>query len=261
MSLLNRPLLGFAAFFGISSIIGSGFCFWIFSENGNIPYAEINNLTIDYSVEASIGHFAKGFENKAKPILMVFTEGNSSDDLNEGIEFYKQHVHEPTGAYEYVNDDSVTIEFHKDKSFDENKYGLQLQLGVQVELLTTIEGITPITKFIHISDDLYKDDNFVNLTNSFDKEDFLHEEFTDEDTGLDIPSGSPYTRYTYTMHVNDLFAYTDFSVKPTTAEKYTTLYNAYKEAFNNGNKGWKINIKFTARYVEKTTNVENVEKV
>ena len=48
MSLLNRPLLGIVAFFGISSIIGSGFCLWTFAGEGS----ELNS-NVDAKIEIS----------------------------------------------------------------------------------------------------------------------------------------------------------------------------------------------------------------
>lgn len=247
MSLLNRPLLGFVAFFGISSIIGSGFCLWVFNENGETPYASINGVTVDCSYDAKIGHFETNFEDSTKSnILMVFTEGNSSADLNEGIEFYKEKTHEVLNVKEYVKDDSITIVFHKDKSFDD----LKLQLGVNVNLVTknsTDSSVTPLDKFIKVNDAEYENGNFVDLTKYFQitQKDFPHKSYVD-DNGNVIEEGELFDEYTYTMHVNNLFSYASMDVKPTTYEKYKALY----EAFAASNANWEVEITFMARYIE-----------
>lgn len=202
MSLLNRPLLGIVAFFGISSIIGSGFCLWVFNENGSSSSLMIDDIKIDYSYEASVGHFATNFEKEAKPIKMVFTEGNSSLDLNEGIEFYKLNKHPVLNVDEYVKDDSINIIFHNDTTYktELTSAGLKLQLGVEVNIVTetpedsSIKPI-PLSDFIKISDDTYHDGNFVDLTEKFQNNG--ESDHTNADSSLGIEPGSTFEEYIY----------------------------------------------------------------
>lgn len=248
MLLHNKPFLGIVAFIGISSIIGSGFCLWIFNEEGSNSAITVDGVTVDCSFEANVGHFAGHVNNENYedvPLLMVFTEGNASQDLNEGIEFYKVVKFENNSTVnQYVKDDAVQLEFHKDLSFKEDTYGLVFELGAQIDLITdaSVPGIEQLTKYVTINNELYKDGNFVNLTNYF----------TVQKDQIDPSTGSSIDIYTFEMHISDLFGYTSLEVKPTNATNYTRLYKAYTTAFSDPSKqGWKIKITFTARYVEK----------
>lgn len=262
MSLLNRPLLGIVAFFGIGSIIGSGFCFWVFTNNNNNPYISLDGITVDYSTAAVLGHFSNNLEEETFPTLLVFTEGNSPTEINDGIEFYKKVYNSELGTYSYERDDSIEVTFHRNNNFnnkDAEDVGLKFQLGVTINLKTTApdnSNVPLLTDYLRIAQDLYVDGNFVNLTNEFTivDNDFKHEkELVDLDGEVIDPNDS-YSVYEYNLHLDDLFGYRSLDIKPDTLDKYKKLYQAFNKAqyVENGETKsyWQVEIIFTARYVE-----------
>ena len=128
MSLLNRPLLGIVALFGISSIIGSGFCMWVFGAEGETSFsteakievstlADVGKLRLignleaqqevkeDYKENNKLGDATEDnwdslqtndgvkIDNLIKMYTtrkIVFTEGNEdSNSLKDGLTFYR----------------------------------------------------------------------------------------------------------------------------------------------------------------------------
>ena len=82
MSLLNRPLLGIVAFFGISSIIGSGFCMWVFGAEGETSLS--TEAKIEVSALADVGKLRLiGNLEAQQEVKEDYTENNKLEDAIE----------------------------------------------------------------------------------------------------------------------------------------------------------------------------------
>lgn len=245
----NKLLVSFIPIFSTSVIIGSGFAFWAFDSDANNSYASIG-IPINITAKAILGHFSGVGENKNLPVVMVFDEGTSPTDLNEGIEFYKSKEHEATGAQELVLDDLVSIEFHKDASFNEANYGLVFKIGASVNIYSDSDATAKLTDFIKINSDLFVSGDFVDLTEYFTKSETT---FKHEGEYASMYPGDFYN-YTYDLHLNDLFSYLNEEVKPITEAAYIKLYTAFKENVFIEKPKWRIDINFTCHYSETSTN-------
>ena len=82
MSLLNRPLLGIVAFFGISSIIGSGFCMWVFGAEGETSLS--TEAKIEVSTLADVGKLRLiGNLEAQQEVKEDYKENNKLEDATE----------------------------------------------------------------------------------------------------------------------------------------------------------------------------------
>ena len=82
MSLLNRPLLGIVAFFGISSIIGSGFCMWVFGAEGETSLS--TEAKIEVSALADVGKLRLiGNLEAQQEVKEDYKENNKLEDATE----------------------------------------------------------------------------------------------------------------------------------------------------------------------------------
>lgn len=147
MSLLNRPLLGIVAFFGISSIIGSGFCLWTFAGEGSelssnvdakieiSTLADVGKLRLignleaqqevkeDYKENNKLGDATEDkwdslqtndgvkIDNLIKMYTtrkIVFTEGNEdSNNLKDGLTFYRFKRDKDLDIRTYIRENEV----------------------------------------------------------------------------------------------------------------------------------------------------------
>lgn len=147
MSLLNRPLLGIVAFFGISSIIGSGFCLWTFVGEGSelssnvdakieiSTLADVGKLRLignleaqqevkeDYKENNKLGDATEDkwdslqtndgvkIDNLIKMYTtrkIVFTEGNEdSNNLKDGLTFYRFKRDKDLDIRTYIRENEV----------------------------------------------------------------------------------------------------------------------------------------------------------
>lgn len=83
MSLLNRPLLGIVAFFGISSIIGSGFCLWTFVGEGSELSSNVD-AKIEVSTLADVGKLRLiGNLEAQQEVKEDYKENNKLEDATE----------------------------------------------------------------------------------------------------------------------------------------------------------------------------------
>lgn len=242
--LKNNKLLTFlVSFVGTGTLLGTGFGAWVFNENGELNLSHsIDGISVEIATEATLGHFKNDESGyHYEPHILVFDEGTNPTDLNDGLSFYKEEQHPVLeGVMAPVRDDELEIIFHKDDSFNEVKYGLKFQIGASVELISDESATAQLTDFIQISDYLYTDGNFVDLTSNFE----IVKEFEHEGTEYQ----GRFKEYKYVMHLNDLFSYKSEDVKPITEDAYRTLYTAFTENAKN-NKNWHIRINFTARYI------------
>ena len=229
---------------GIFSIIGTGFGAWIFSNNGNYNVdVFLSGLQVEIGTDAELGHFRnQEADYYYEPHILVFDEGTNPTDLNDGLSFYKEQEHPVLGegVTAPVRDDELEIIFHKDANFNEVEYGLKFQIGASIELISDEAATAELNNFIQISDYLYTDGSFVDLTNNFE----IGEKFEHEGTEYQ----GTFKEYKYVMHLNDLFSYKSIDVKPITEEAYRNLYQAFADNVINNNY-WHIRINFTARYI------------
>lgn len=238
----NKLLVTVVPFLTTFLFVGSGFGVWVFysSEAGDL--SQEVGIPINISSKANLGHFAKDHDNQDFPTFMLFEEGNSSTDLNEGLEFYKSVYSDITKQNELVKNDEIKVIFHREVNDFTLPSDIRFVLGAKISILTDTSinpNAVPLSKYVTISSNLYANNNFVNLLDYYpytvSKEDF------DKGTGYE---GLKIQEYVITINLGDIFAYASEAVKPNTLTKYTTLYND----FINYSEYWKINIEFSARF-------------
>lgn len=242
--LKNNKLLTFlVSFVSTGTLLGTGFGAWVFNENGELNLSHsIDGINVEIKTEATLGHFKNDESGyHYEPHILVFDEGTNPTDLNDGLSFYKEEQHPViSNITAPVRDDELEIIFHKDDSFIEDNYRLKFQIGASVELISDESATAQLSDFIQISDYLYTDGNFVDLTSNFE----MGEEFDHDGTEYQ----GRFKEYKYVMHLNSLFSYKSEDVKPITEKAYLALYSAFKENVIN-NQYWHIRINFSARYI------------
>ena len=238
----NKLLVTVLPFLTTFLFVGSGFGVWVFysSEAGDL--SQNVGIPINISSKANLGHFANAHADQVFPTFMLFEEGNSSTDLNEGLEFYKSTYSDVTNKYELVKNDEINVIFHREVNDFTLPSDVRFVLGARISILTDTSinpNAVPLSKYVTISSNLYANNNFVNLLDYYPY--IVSDPFIDQASGYE---GLNVQEYVVTINLSDIFAYTSDEVKPNTLTKYTTLY----KDFMNNNKYWKINIEFTARF-------------
>ena len=106
----NKLLVTVLPFLTTFLFVGSGFGVWVFysSEAGDL--SQEVGIPINISSKANLGHFANDHANR----VLLFEEGNSSTDLNEGLEFYKSDYSDITKQNELVKNDEIEVIFHRE---------------------------------------------------------------------------------------------------------------------------------------------------
>lgn len=237
----NKLLVTVLPFLTTFLFVGSGFGVWVFysSEAGDL--SQEVGIPINISSKANLGHFANTHDNQDFPTFMLFEEGNSSTDLNEGLEFYKLVYSDKTKQDELVKNDEIKVIFHREVNDFTLPSDIRFVLGAKISILTdtsTDPNAVPLSKYVTISSNLYANNNFVNLLDYYP---YTVSEDVDKATGYE---GLKIQEYVITINLGDIFAYASEAVKPNTLTKYTTLYND----FINYSEYWKINIEFSARF-------------
>lgn len=238
MRFKNKLLVTVLPFLTTFLFVGSGFGVWVFysSEAGDL--SQEVGIPINISSKANLGHFANDHANR----VLLFEEGNSSTDLNEGLEFYKSDYSDITKQNELVKNDEIEVIFHREVNDFTLPSDVKFVLGAKISILTdtsTDPNAVPLSKYVTISSNLYVNNNFVNLLDYYPYT--VSDPFDDKATGYE---GLEIQEYVITINLGDIFAYASEAVKPNTLTKYTTLYND----FINYSKYWKINIEFSARF-------------
>ena len=237
----NKLLVTVLPFLTTFLFVGSGFGVWVFysSEAGDL--SQEVGIPINISSKANLGHFANTHDNQDFPTFMLFEEGNSSTDLNEGLEFYKLVYSDKTKQDELVKNDEIKVIFHREVNDFTLPSDIRFVLGAKISILTdtsTDPNAVPLSKYVTISSNLYANNNFVNLLDYYP---YTISEDIDKGAGYE---GLKIQEYVITINLGDIFAYASEAVKPNTLTKYTTLYNDFK----NYSKYRKINIEFSARF-------------
>lgn len=238
----NKLLVVVLPFLATFLFVGSGFGVWVFisSETGSL--SQEVGIPINISSKANLGHFATEHNSQDFPTFMLFEEGNSSTDLNEGLEFYKSVYSDISKQNELVKNDEIEVIFHREVNDFTLPSDVKFVLGARISILTDTSinpNAVPLSKYVTISSKLYANNNFVNLLDYYP--------YTVSDEPTDCGSeyeGLKVEEYKVIINLGDIFAYTSEAVKPNTLTKYTTLYND----FNNYSQYWKINIEFIARF-------------
>lgn len=237
----NKLLVTVLPFLTTFLFVGSGFGVWVFysSEAGDL--SQEVGIPINISSKANLGHFANTHDKQDFPTFMLFEEGNSSTDLNEGLEFYKLVYSDKTKQDELVKNDEIKVIFHREVNDFTLPSDIRFVLGAKISILTdtsTDPNAVPLSKYVTISSNLYANNNFVNLLDYYP---YTISEDIDKGAGYE---GLKIQEYVITINLGDIFAYASEAVKPNTLTKYTTLYND----FINYSKYRKINIEFSARF-------------
>lgn len=238
----NKLLVTVLPFLTTFLFVGSGFGVWVFysSEAGDL--SQEVGIPINISSKANLGHFANAHDNQDFPTFMLFEEGNSSTDLNEGLEFYKSVYSDITKKNELDKNDEIKVIFHREVNNFTLPSDIRFVLGAKISILTdtsTDQNAVPLSKYVTISSNLYANNNFVNLLDYYPYT--VSDPFVDNATGYE---GLKIQEYVITINLGDIFAYASEAVKPNTLTKYTTLY----QDFTKYGKYWKINIEFSARF-------------
>lgn len=238
----NKLLVTVLPFLTTFLFVGSGFGVWVFysSEAGDL--SQEVGIPINISSKANLGHFAAEHNSQNFPTFMLFEEGNSSTDLNEGLEFYKLVYSDITKQNELDKNDEIEVIFHREVNDFTLPSDIKFVLGAKISILTDTSinpNAVPLSKYVTISSNLYANNNFVNLLDYYPYT--VSDPFVDKATGYE---GLKIQEYVITINLGDIFAYASEAVKPNTLTKYTTLYND----FMNYSEYWKINIEFSARF-------------
>lgn len=238
----NKLLVTVLPFLTTFLFVGSGFGVWVFysSEAGDL--SQNVGIPIQISSKANLGHFANAHADQVFPTFMLFEEGNSSTDLNEGLEFYKSTYSDVTNKYELVKNDEINVIFHREVNDFTLPSDVRFVLGARISILTDTSinpNAVPLSKYVTISSNLYANNNFVNLLDYYPYT--VSDPFIDQASGYE---GLNVQEYVVTINLSDIFAYTSDEVKPNTLTKYTTLY----QDFTKYGKYWTIDIEFTARF-------------
>lgn len=241
MRFKNKLLVTVLPFLTTFLFVGSGFGVWVFysSEAGDL--SQEVGIPINISSKANLGHFANAHYKQDFPTFMLFEEGNSSTDLNEGLEFYKLVYSDITKQNELVKNDEIKVIFHREVNDFTLPSDIRFVLGAKISILTdtsTDQNAVPLSKYVTISSNLYANNNFVNLLDYYP---YTISEDIDKGAGYE---GLEIQEYVITINLGDIFAYASEAVKPNTLTKYTTLYNDFIKY----SKYWKINIEFSARF-------------
>ena len=242
MRFKNKLLVTVLPFLTTFLFVGSGFGVWVFysSEAGDL--SQEVGIPINISSKANLGHFANAHDNQVFPTFMLFEEGNSSTDLNEGLEFYKSTYSDITNKYELVKNDEIEVIFHREVNDFTLPSDVKFVLGAHISIntdLSTNSSATLLSKYVTISSSLYQNDNFVNLLDYYPYT--INEEF---DKCAKCEGLKKVEEYKVTINLGDIFAYTSEEVKPNTLTKYTALYKDYEKY----SQYWKIYIEFSARF-------------
>ena len=238
MRFKNKLLVTVLPFLTTFLFVGSGFGVWVFysSEAGDL--SQEVGIPINISSKANLGHFANDHANR----VLLFEEGNSSTDLNEGLEFYKSDYSDITKQNELVKNDEIVVIFHREVNDFTLPSDVKFVLGAHISIntdLSTNSSATLLSKYVTISSSLYQNDNFVNLLDYYPYT--ISEEF---DKCAKCEGLKKVEEYKVTINLGDIFAYTSEEVKPNTLTKYTALYKDYEKY----SQYWKIDIEFSARF-------------
>lgn len=234
----NKLLVTVLPFLTTFLFVGSGFGVWVFysSEAGDL--SQEVGIPINISSKANLGHFANDHANR----VLLFEEGNSSTDLNEGLEFYKSDYSDITKQNELVKNDEIEVIFHREVNDftlpSDVKFVLEAHISINTDLSTN-SSATLLSKYVTISSSLYQNDNFVNLLDYYPYT--ISEEF---EKCAKCEGLKKVEEYKVTINLGDIFAYTSEEVKPNTLTKYTALYKDYEKY----SQYWKIDIEFSARF-------------
>lgn len=234
----NKLLVTVLPFLTTFLFVGSGFGVWVFysSEAGDL--SQEVGIPINISSKANLGHFANDHDNR----VLLFEEGNSSTDLNEGLEFYKSDYSDITKQNELVKNDEIEVIFHREVNDftlpSDVKFVLEAHISINTDLSTN-SSATLLSKYVTISSSLYQNDNFVNLLDYYPYT--ISEEF---EKCAKCEGLKKVEEYKVTINLGDIFAYTSEEVKPNTLTKYTALYKDYEKY----SQYWKIDIEFSARF-------------
>ena len=238
----NKLLVTVLPFLTTFLFVSSGFGVWVFysSEAGDL--SQEVGIPINISSKANLGHFANVHDKQDFPTFMLFEEGNSSTDLNEGLEFYKLVSSDITKQDELVKNDEIKVIFHREMNNFTLPSDIKFVLKTKISILTDTSknpNAVPLSKYVTISSNLYANNNFVNLLDYYPYT--VSDPDFDKATGYE---GLKIQEYVITINLGDIFAYASEAVKPNTLTKYTTLYND----FINYSQYRKINIEFSARF-------------
>ena len=132
----NKLLVTVLPFLTTFLFVGSGFGVWVFysSEAGDL--SQEVGIPINISSKANLGHFANAHDDQVFPTFMLFEEGSSSKDLNEGLEFYKSEYSEITKKKELEKNDEIKVIFHREVNDFELPSNIRFVLGATISILT-----------------------------------------------------------------------------------------------------------------------------
>lgn len=240
----NKIYVGIIPLFTTFCFVGSGFGFWVFYYGVEGPLTKEQGVSINISEQATLGHFANEHNTQVMPTFMLFEEGNSSNDLNQGLNFYKSAYSDITGQEELYQNDKIDIVCHKEVNNFPLPSDVKFVIGANIYINTDYsvdKNAVPLTKYVKISNELYEGSSFVNLLDRYSYT--VSEPFIDDSATY---GGIEVVEYKIVINLSDIFSYASIDVKPTTLDKYKALYSDYKKY----GQYWRIDIQFTAKFEE-----------
>lgn len=250
---ISKFILALGIVVAAASVVGTGFSFWYFFEGVETP---IHDSAIDMIVEtkAEMGHFYNEIHDSDdnKGYMMVITEGQDPDKLDEGISVYKKAVNNFSGYIEPVLEDNISLNFHFDSLDEGNQKALELYdlgFGAHLEISGTsrVDGKNyNFSDFIVVNGDGNLDNADIDFSSRLKK-------VTDDNSTLDSEeiSRGGWDIYSVTVNLAKLFKYRSTDVKPNTLEKYRLLYKAIYSPDDGYECSFSCKISLQMKFIEK----------
>ena len=257
---VRKLICTFIAFIATLSVVGTGFCLWVFSDKKestnidlSIPVITTQNVENGFYEEKSLiteGKLVDALKDYVFPKMLVFEEGTGLiDDLTKGLNFYKiisNHKGDggPTDR-EFTEEahlrDNVLITFYREASISEKELadgGLKLSLELKITISKTLKNfITVIDMLQSTSEYIYENPNIKDESTAAEcfTFDFTKYSVTDENKLIDgntivqehtqFDKTKKYQKYDFNMNFSKIFRYKTIDRKPITQQSYLDLRN------------------------------------
>ena len=273
----RKVLLSLLAPLGASTIVGTGFSVWVFSESFG-DEAKTPDTDIDVTVTESTNQGK--IKVISQPVKVVLSESTQNiTNLFDGINFYTERKIDIDGSSQNIlySSGELTFRYYNNSTFLDNdvlsQAGLKLNIGVHFDLTSLVDATTGtqyIDKYLTLADSFlanvkppeYKyltDKQIVAMDDELRTKEFF---FVTDNLSLTNSVGFTYDKthikdekqpyIEVSANLNNLFKYTSSDVKPSDKEKYQQLSSDLT------GKKWNVSIVLVAYYSEITTTAETI---
>ena len=268
----RKVLLSLLAPLGASTIVGTGFSVWVFSESFG---DEVTTPDTDIDVTVTESTNQGSIQVISQPVKVVLSEGTQNiSNLFDGINFYTERKISIDGKDQNIlySSGELTFRYYNNSTFLDNKVlsqaGLKLNIGVHFDLTSLADetGTQYIDKYLTLADsflanvkppeDKYLTGEQIDAIGDETKKFF----FVTDDLSLTNSVGftfeshidveNPYIEVS--ANLNNFFKYTSSDVKPSDEDKYKQLSSDLT------GKKWNVSIVLVAYYSEITTTAETI---